>query len=187
MLFPLLPCKIVPLLKMNNIPYSLLGMTDGERELKRTLRGRETQLAALVEKLSGYESEVEKSLSNYEQLVSLSTKLEALEGKKSGKSTGTLVSSTASGEGSSGNGLLRSRSTATAAVKTGVLTTDTQENGETVEPRRGGSKRVSQSQQGYTPGMFPDGTGRLEVIVNVDRLTVSIMSWAALLITYMLS
>jgi len=150
---------------------------DGERALKQTLRERETQLAALVDKLSGYENEVEKSLSNYEQLVRISTKLEAMEGKK--RENSVLG-------GSNDNVTLRSRTKA-SAVKENVLATDTLQDVGTSEPSRDRFTGISYSRDGHTPGMFPDDANRLVVASNVDQLTVSIMSWAALLATYMLS
>ncbi|KAF9147328.1 hypothetical protein BG015_011052 [Linnemannia schmuckeri] len=69
---------------------------DGERELKQILRERETQLSGLVEKLTGYENEFKKSMSNCEQLARLTSELEALDSKKKlaeeDKSTVTIAS-----------------------------------------------------------------------------------------------
>ncbi|GJJ73778.1 hypothetical protein EMPS_06136 [Entomortierella parvispora] len=144
---------------------------DGERVLKQTLRERETQLSALAAKLSGYEDEFQKSISNYEQLVRLSTELEVLEGKKrrSSKSDSTSVDS-------SRHGALRNR-ISSRAEKDEQATATLQSNRDV----------VAHQLQGHMPGVFPGGEQRLVLAPNVDKLTVSIMSWAALLATYMLS
>ncbi|CAO3571273.1 unnamed protein product [Mortierella alpina] len=137
---------------------------DGERALKQTLWERENQLSSLVDKLSGYESEFKKSISNYEELMRLSLELEALESKRK------LIDSSSSSS-SSGN------SKGSASVGVYGISPYSQSN----LTRLSGTDRTM-------PGIFPDGDHtRQAIAVNTDQLTVSILSWAALLATYILS
>ncbi|KAG0024310.1 hypothetical protein BGZ81_007752 [Podila clonocystis] len=117
---------------------------DGERELKQTLRERESQLSSLVEKLTGYESEFQKSITYYEELMRLSSELDALEGR--------------------GDGPIA------LALENG--TSDSQ-------PHANVDKQM--------PGHFPDRSLEQHPVTNIDQLSVSILSWAALLATYILS
>ncbi|KAF9955927.1 hypothetical protein BGZ70_010069 [Mortierella alpina] len=134
---------------------------DGERALKQTLWERENQLSSLVDKLSGYESEFKKSISNYEELMRLSLELEALEGKRK------LIDSSSSSSSSKG-----SASMVVDGISSSPQPTLTQLSG------------TDRSM----PGLFPDEDHtRRAIAVNADQLTVSILSWAALLATYILS
>ncbi|KAF9310059.1 hypothetical protein BG003_008973 [Podila horticola] len=117
---------------------------DGERELKQTLRERENQLSNLVEKLTGYESEFQKSITYYEELMRLSTELEALE--------------------DSGDGPMA------LALKSG--TNNSQPHADV---------------DNQMPGNFSDRSSEQHPVNNIDQLSVSIMSWAALLAAYILS
>ncbi|KAF9999953.1 hypothetical protein BGZ79_006457 [Entomortierella chlamydospora] len=125
---------------------------EGERVLKQTLREREGQLSSLVEKLTGCESEFQKSLSNYEELVRLSAELELIEG-----------------------------STNKSSVPKQLALND------------------SLTREGISdmPGTFPgqqwhcESKSEIALVpatdTTTDQLTVSILSWATLLATYMLS
>ncbi|GJJ70906.1 hypothetical protein EMPS_03256 [Entomortierella parvispora] len=127
---------------------------DGERALKQTLRERETQLSSLVDKLSGYESEFRKSISNYEEWMRLSTELQGL-------------------EGASGQAFPRRR----LSIE-GGSTSDSHDTSKNELDLVG------------MPGTFPGGSREKEPIgenASIDQLSVSILSWAALLATYMLS
>jgi len=152
-------------------------MIDGERTLKQTLQEREAQLSALAVKLSGYENEFQKSISNYEQLIRLSTELEVLEGKKRRGSSNTDSATT----DSSSRGTFRNRLSSIAEKDVQATATIRNDRGENR------SDVVAYQLQGHMPGVFPGGEQRLVLAPNVDKLTVSIMSWAALLATYMLS
>lgn len=121
-----------------------LPKLDGERELKQTLRERENQLSNLVEKLTGYESEFQKSITYYEELMRLSTELEALE--------------------DSGDGPMA------LALKSG--TNNSQPHADV---------------DNQMPGNFSDRSSEQHPVNNIDQLSVSIMSWAALLAAYILS
>ncbi|KAG0084162.1 hypothetical protein BGZ92_010145 [Podila epicladia] len=117
---------------------------DGERELKQTLRERENQLSSLVEKLTGYESEFQKSITYYEELMRLSSELEALEGKDEGLMALGLKSGTCDSQ-----------------------------------PHLNMGSRM--------PGNFHDRSSEQHPVANIDQLSVSILSWAALLAAYILS
>lgn len=117
---------------------------DGERELKQTLRERENQLSSLVEKLTGYESEFQKSITYYEELMRLSSELEALEGRDDGPKALALEGGTCDSQ-----------------------------------PHASMDSRM--------PGNFPDRSSEQHPVNNIDQLSVSILSWAALLATYILS
>lgn len=137
-------------------PFFFLSL-DGERALKQTLRERENQLSSLVDRLSGYENEFKKSISNYEELMRLSLELEALESKRK------LIDSSSS-----------KRSTS--------MTVDGSSSNPqpSLTPISGTNRSM--------PGLFPDDEHTRQVAaVNADQLTVSILSWAALLATYILS
>ncbi|KAF9952694.1 hypothetical protein BGZ72_006005 [Mortierella alpina] len=131
---------------------------DGERALKQTLWERENQLSSLVDKLSGYESEFKKSISNYEELMRLSSELEALESKRK------LIDSSSSSQGSTSMTVDHSSSAPHPSLA-----------------------HISGTDRSM-PGLFPDDEHtRQATAVNADQLTVSILSWAALLATYILS
>ncbi|KAF8933718.1 hypothetical protein BGZ47_010751 [Haplosporangium gracile] len=143
---------------------------DGERELKQTLRERETQLSGLVEKLTGYENEFKKSMSNYEQLARLTSELEALdskrkltEGDKSTVTTASMSTSTST--------LAQSSSSSSTPLSPMATTAD-------ISPV---------NKQPGMPGLFPDANSQRQTAPSIDHLTVSILSWAALLATYILS
>ncbi|KAF9378852.1 hypothetical protein CPC16_011084, partial [Podila verticillata] len=116
---------------------------DGERELKQTLRERENQLSSLVEKLTGYESEFQKSISYYEELMRLSSELEALEGRGDSPMALALES--------------------------------------------GSSEQPYANTHNHMPGYFPERSSEHHTFANIDQLSVSILSWATLLATYILS
>jgi len=136
-----------------SLSWTLPNTSDGERALKQTLRERETQLSSLVDKLSGYESEFRKSISNYEEWLRLSTELQGLEGP-------------------SGQSLPRRLSI---------------EGGSALDPHDTSNDELDLAGM---PGTFPGGSREKEPIgenASIDQLSVSILSWAALLATYMLS
>lgn len=153
-------------------------MIDGERSLKQTLQERDTQLSALAAKLSGYEVEFQKSISNYEQLVRLSTELEVLEGKKR---RGSITVDSTTTNGSNSHGTIRNRLSSIAEKDVQATASLRNDGGE----HR--SDVIAHQLQGHMPGVYPGGEQRLVLAPNVDKLTVSIMSWVALLVTYMLS
>lgn len=140
---------------------------DGERELKQTLRERESQLSGLVEKLSGYENEFKKSMSNYEQLARLTSELEALDGKRK----------LSEGERNTANTvtMATSTSTLTQSMPSSPSTTAITANIDLVYKQPG------------MPGLFPDPHTQRQPAPSTDHLTVSILSWAALLVTFILS
>ncbi|OAQ26504.1 hypothetical protein K457DRAFT_22166 [Linnemannia elongata AG-77] len=141
---------------------------DGERELKQTLREREIQLSSLVEKLSGYENEFKKSMSNYEQLARLTSELEALDGKRK----------LAEGDRSTVTTASMSTSTSTLAQSSSSTQSSTTATNAHIYPV---------SKQSGMPGHFPDTNSQRQPAPSTDHLTVSILSWAALLATYILS
>ncbi|KAG0273253.1 hypothetical protein BGZ95_010930 [Linnemannia exigua] len=141
---------------------------DGERALKQTLQERENQLSSLVEKLSGYENEFKKSLSNYEQLSRLKSELEALEGKW------RLT------EGDRGKVATASMSTSTSTLAQSLSSTP-------ATPSVTFASINPAIKQSGMPGIFPDAQSQRQPIPSTDHLTVSILSWAALLATYILS
>ncbi|KAF9094964.1 hypothetical protein BGX23_001328 [Mortierella sp. AD031] len=144
---------------------------DGERTLKQTLRERESQLSNLVEKLSGYENEFKKSMSNYEQLVRLTSDLEALEDRKKKLA-----------EGDNGTVTTVSMSTSTSTL----AQPPPSQTQETAGIAPGSVDPVNNKQSGM-PGLFPDAHSQCQPVPSMDHLTVSILSWAALLATYILS
>ncbi|KAG0054271.1 hypothetical protein BGZ83_011613 [Gryganskiella cystojenkinii] len=147
---------------------------DGERALKQTLRERETQLSSLVDKLSGYETEFRKSISNYEEWVRLNSELQAFERTSS----------------SSG------RSTSPSLLGRRLSIEDCSSPNKDITTEECLAKDVSNDESELIgmPGTFP-GHHRAHVDkellgeqqASVDQLSVSILSWAALLATYMLS
>ncbi|KAG0372806.1 hypothetical protein BGX24_012540 [Mortierella sp. AD032] len=142
---------------------------DGERALKQTLQERESQLSGLVEKLSGYEDEFKRSLSNYEQLARLKSELEAFEGKR------RLT------EGDIGKVTTASMSTSTSTLAQSLSST-------TPTPSVVTSANMNPViKQSGMPGIFPDAQSQRQHTPSTDHLTVSILSWAALLATYILS
>ena len=143
---------------------------DGERELKQTLRERENQLSSLVEKLSGYENEFKKSMSNYEQLARLTSELEALDGKRKLTEGDRSAVTTAS--------LTTSASTFTLAQSSSPTLPPTTVTTAHIDPV---------NKQSRMPGLFPDANSQRQPAPSTDHLTVSILSWAALLVTYILS
>ncbi|KAG0283232.1 hypothetical protein BGZ96_012393 [Linnemannia gamsii] len=140
---------------------------DGERELKQTLRERESQMSNLVEKLSGYENEFKKSMSNYEQLARLTSELEALDGKRKLSEGDRSTVNTAS--------MSTSTSTLAQSIPSSPSTPATTANIDPVYKQPG------------MPGLFPDPHTQRQPAPSTDHLTVSILSWAALLATYILS
>lgn len=72
--------KLINAMLTNDL--AVLCILEGERTLKQTLRKRETELSGLVEKLTKYEGECENSIANYNELLRLSSELEALKEKK---------------------------------------------------------------------------------------------------------
>ncbi|KAF9182508.1 hypothetical protein BGZ51_004696 [Haplosporangium sp. Z 767] len=140
---------------------------DGERTLKQTLRERESQLSSLVEKLSGYENEFRQSETNYEELMRLSLELEALEGKKKLIGDGASTSISASPSSSLSN--------RTSSTPSKVTSFDTIPANDTDQIHT------------HMPGLFPEMDIRPSAPANVDHLAVSILSWAALLATFILS
>ncbi|KAF8930368.1 hypothetical protein EDD21DRAFT_364505 [Dissophora ornata] len=120
---------------------------EGERALKQTLREREAQLSSLAERLNGHDSDIRKSVTNYQELVRFSAKLES-EGKK--QVTTGADSLTSASESSGGSSL-------------------------------------TDSQNDQMPGVFPERQSQSSATVNGGDLSASILSWAALLATYMLS
>ncbi|KAF8982986.1 hypothetical protein BGZ46_000207 [Entomortierella lignicola] len=125
---------------------------DGEQILKQTLRERETQLSSLVEKLTSYESEFQKSISNYEELMRLTAELELVEGEDKKP------------------GVPKQLALCDSIVRNGLSD---------------------------MPGTFPGQQWQYEsksdpaliegISATKDQLTVSVLSWATLLATYMLS
>lgn len=159
---------------MSSIYFSALGACmghmkiDGERELKQTLQERENQLSSLVEKLSGYENEFKKSMSNYEQLARLTSELEALDGKR------TLAEV--------------DRSTMTTASMSTSTSTLAQSSLPTPPPTTATTAHINLvNKQSSMPGLFPDANSQRQPAPSTDHLTVSILSWAALLATFILS
>ncbi|KAF9328339.1 hypothetical protein BG006_008458 [Podila minutissima] len=132
---------------------------DGERELKQTLRERENQLSNLVEKLTGYESEFQKSITYYDELMRLSFELEALEGRDDGPKALAMEA-------------LEGRDDGPKALALEGGTCDSQPHA---------------SMDSRMPGNFPDRSLEQHPVNNIDQLSVSILSWAALLATYILS
>ncbi|KAF9908752.1 hypothetical protein EC991_009563 [Linnemannia zychae] len=144
---------------------------DGERVLKQTLQERESQLSSLVKKLSGYEDEFKKSISNYEQLTRLTSELQALEGKKK-----------LAEEGDKGKVATTSMSTSTSTLAQPVsLTTPS------APPIPSVVSMDPVIRHSGIPGLYPDTRSPRQPSPNTDHLTVSILSWAALLAAYILS
>ncbi|KAG0273956.1 hypothetical protein BGZ96_004580 [Linnemannia gamsii] len=132
---------------------------DGERVLKETLRDRETQLTTLVDKLSGCESEFRKSISNYDEMMHLSAKIESLEGRlQASQSKVSLLA------------LESSLDTTSATVD------DSEMPGSFPEVNSGQTRRRANT----LPSSMASPT-------SVEQVSVSIISWATLLATYMLS
>ncbi|KAG0307781.1 hypothetical protein BGZ98_009786 [Dissophora globulifera] len=174
---------------------------DGERVLKQTLRERETQLSSLVEKLTGYESEFQKSISNFEELMRLSSELEILEGSDNPGNKALIDNTIASSESLT--------SPRTRARKLQDTAKDPLPSSNSNSNNSSNLNRISDSgmipQKSAMPGMFPSpqlqwrresvqnglNTSAVDVepttALTVDQLSVSILSWAALLATYMLS
>ncbi|KAF9111389.1 hypothetical protein BGX27_005000 [Mortierella sp. AM989] len=125
---------------------------DGEQVLKQTLRERETQLSSLVEKLTGYESEFQKSISNYEGLMRLSAGLEMVEGNNDKPSLSKQ------------------------------LTLDSSLRRKSVSDMPGTFPGHQWHCQNNSETALVDG-----INTTTDQLTVSILSWATLLATFMLS
>ncbi|KAF9124186.1 hypothetical protein BGW39_008394 [Mortierella sp. 14UC] len=142
---------------------------DGERALKQTLLERESQLSNLVKKLSGYEDEFKKSVSNYEQLARLTSELQALDGKRK------------LAEGDKSKVATASMSTSTSTLAQSLPSmpaTPSIASAISMDPV---VKRFGM------PGLFPDTQSPRQPVPSTDHLTVSILSWAALLVTYILS
>ncbi|KAF9432977.1 hypothetical protein BGZ76_010040 [Entomortierella beljakovae] len=112
---------------------------DDERVLKQNLKERDAQLSSLVEKLTGYENQFQKSVSNYEELLRLSAELNTVDQSVQGN---------------------------TSSYKDAI----------------------------EMPGNFPGLTQEREINsvgfdknVTPGQLIVPILSWATLLVTYILS
>ncbi|KAF9540222.1 hypothetical protein EC957_004467 [Mortierella hygrophila] len=124
------------------------------------------------EKLSGYENEFKKSMSNYEQLARLTSELAALDGKRKlaegDKSTVTTASMSTSTS-------TLAQSSSPAPPPPPLPTTATTAHIDLI------------SKQSGMPGLFPDANSQRQPAPSIDHLTVSILSWAALLVTYILS
>jgi hypothetical protein len=152
------------------IVYSLT--LDGERVLKETLRDRETQLTTLVDKLSGCESEFRKSISNYDEMMRLSAKIEVLESQRhASESTTPKVSLLA---------LESSQDTISVSAATPATTTATIDDGE----MPGSFPEVNRGQTRRRSNTLPSN---MASPAAVEQVSVSILSWATLLATYMLS
>ncbi|ORZ14449.1 hypothetical protein BCR41DRAFT_88192 [Lobosporangium transversale] len=143
---------------------------DGERVLKQNLREREAQLSSLVERLSGYESEFQKSLSNYEELMRLSTELELLEGNRDHThfNAEDRAASSSLGKNQQGSNNI---SMPVVSIIRGV------------SDMPGALPKQDQSPTKSSETISPSA----EATIVVDQLSVSILSWVALLATYMLS
>ncbi|KAG0228669.1 hypothetical protein BGW42_002047 [Actinomortierella wolfii] len=191
---------------------------DGERLLKQTLQEREEQLTSLMEKLSGYEREFHRSMSNYEELKRLSHELQVLEDKHPEHVIRALesatmrysASSTSLSSLTSHNSRPPSSSPDTAMSETGSTVSVTSDH-EWSSRHAGVRKRFSTASHDsistpeashcivedpnvetgdHMPGTFP--VPRRNSIAPpqpppIDHLSVSILSWAALLATYMVS
>ncbi|KAG0316223.1 hypothetical protein BGZ97_007221 [Linnemannia gamsii] len=145
---------------------------DGERVLKETLRDRETQLTTLVDKLSGCESEFRKSISNYDEMMRLSAKIEVLESQRhASESTTPKVSLLA---------LESSQDTISVSAATPATTTATIDDGE----MPGSFPEVNRGQTRRRSNTLPSN---MASPAAVEQVSVSILSWATLLATYMLS
>ncbi|KAG0260762.1 hypothetical protein DFQ27_003333 [Actinomortierella ambigua] len=183
---------------------------DGERVLKQTLQEREAQLIVLVDKLSGYEREFRKSISNYEELMRLSRELQVLEGKHPEHVVRALESATsATSSSSSTSSHTPPRSSGTPDTSISETSSTTSIAGDEWSALQAGlRKRLSASSSmmdagvlqtmddanvatgDHMPGTFP-ASRRNSIAPSqpppVDHLSVSILSWAALLATYMMS
>ncbi|KAF9365827.1 hypothetical protein BGX34_008038 [Mortierella sp. NVP85] len=151
---------------------------EGERELKKTLREREAQLSSLVGKLTGYESEVQKSIANYEEFLQLSA--EMLDGADN---------SNMDNRSDAVNDKVSSRPLSPLPLKR----RSSPQQDASVHPGIG-----VMAEKGEIPGTFPGLRWRRNSIrgevttvdaatLTVDQLSVAILSWLALLTTYMLS
>ncbi|KAF8938948.1 hypothetical protein BGZ58_011092 [Dissophora ornata] len=154
---------------------------DGERVLKQTLREREAQLSSLVDKVTGYESEFQKSISDYEELMRLSAEMELPEGTNNSDNTNINANTSTNAETRSDNKTHSSLedSPASSNLNNGVI----------LEKRGGMPGTFPGLQQQWRRGSV-DGeidTAAPPATLTVDQLSVSILSWAALLATYMLS
>ncbi|KAF9124468.1 hypothetical protein BG015_005074 [Linnemannia schmuckeri] len=146
---------------------------DGERVLKETLRDRETQLTTLVDKLSGCESEFRKSISNYDEMMRLSAEIDVLKSQQASRFTTPKVSLLAP---ESSQDAFSSATTSSAAAAATATVDDNEMPGSFPEQNRGQSRRRSNT----LPSNMASPT-------TVEQVSVSILSWATLLATYMLS
>ncbi|KAF9969064.1 hypothetical protein BGZ73_008748 [Actinomortierella ambigua] len=185
---------------------------DGERVLKQTLQEREAQLVVLVDKLSGYEREFHRSISNYEELMRLSHELQVLEGKhpehvlRALESAVSVASSSSSIMSRTPPPLSGTPDTAMSEASSTSPTTSTSYS-EWSTPGAGLRMRLlalsptdvdsmqtmedaNVATGDHMPGTFP-ASRRNSIAPQqpppVDHLSVSILSWAALLATYMMS
>ncbi|KAG0352406.1 hypothetical protein BC939DRAFT_313177 [Gamsiella multidivaricata] len=140
---------------------------DGERALKKTLQEREAQLSSLVEKLSGYEGEFQKSIANYEELMRLSAELELLQGPSTTEDQ------------------QEARDFASSSSKGRVVSNDKSNMPGTFPGQLWGRSSVTEDSSAITTTTTTTTT--TTDTLTVDQLSVSILSWAALLATYMLS
>ncbi|KAG0376109.1 hypothetical protein BGX24_008279 [Mortierella sp. AD032] len=143
---------------------------DGERMLKETLRDRETQLTTLVDKLSGCESEFRKSITNYDEMMRLSAKIEVLESQQAANPKVSLLALEPSQDASS------TSATASTAVDNNSNTNDDEMPGSFPGMNKGQTRRRSNT--------LPSN---MASPASVEHVSVSILSWATLLATYMLS
>ncbi|KAF9101279.1 hypothetical protein BGX29_005824 [Mortierella sp. GBA35] len=146
---------------------------DGERALKETLRDRETQLGTLVDKLSGCESEFRKSISNYDEMMRLSDKVKVLESTQINQTNNTKTP------------LLALESpqavSSTGSPSTSTLTTSDNDNSSEMP---GSFPEVVKGQTRRRSNTLPSS---MASTATVEQVSVSILSWATLLATYMLS
>ncbi|KAF9127602.1 hypothetical protein BGW39_005767 [Mortierella sp. 14UC] len=140
---------------------------DGERVLKETLRDRETQLTTLVDKLSGCESEFRKSISNYDEMMRLSAKIEVLESQQKASPKVSLLALEPSQDVSS---------TTTPVTAAAADSNDNEMPGSFPDTHKGQTRRRSNT--------LPSN---MASPASVEQVSVSILSWATLLATYMLS
>ncbi|KAG0250168.1 hypothetical protein BGZ95_007287 [Linnemannia exigua] len=144
---------------------------DGERTLKETLRDRETQLTTLVDKLSGCESEFRKSISNYDEMMRLSAKIEVLESQQAANPKVSLLTLESSQDVSSSTS-----ATASTAVDNNSNSNDDEMPGSFPGMNKGQTRRRSNT--------LPSN---MASPASVEQVSVSILSWATLLASYMLS
>ncbi|KAF9903393.1 hypothetical protein EC991_003848 [Linnemannia zychae] len=140
---------------------------DGERVLKETLRDRETQLTTLVDKLSGCESEFRKSISNYDEMMRLSAKIEVLESQQKASPKVSQLALEPSQD-----------------ISISAATPTTADNNNDNNEMPGSFPEMHKSQTRRRSNTLPSN---MASPATVEQVSVSILSWATLLATYMLS